>query len=333
MIRNRFKSKVTLAIGDGANDVNMILSSHVGVGILGKEGQQAARSADFAIGQFKFLKPLLFVHGRECNRRNSILVLYIFYKNVLYIACLYLFGFWSMFSGQTLYESIIYQFYNITMTSLPIMFFALFDFEYLKKEGAMYQTSWTKWLNGNPEKPLYLMDHPLLFQRSMHGEYFTIAKFVMYLLYSLFHAIIIYFFCFHLVEGPSMQPDGKNLGLWVPGHLVYGACIIVANFTLLMRFNNFAAWGEALVYLMILSYFTLMHLESQVGLEIVPDLYYVFPLMFNLGLVWLQLIICGCIALALEIGFFYAYRAYDAEGDETIFNEKVEYDRLIRNNK
>ena len=50
MIRTRFPNKTTLAIGDGANDVNMILQAHVGVGILGKEGQQAARSADFSIG-------------------------------------------------------------------------------------------------------------------------------------------------------------------------------------------------------------------------------------------------------------------------------------------
>ncbi len=50
MIKRRFPKKVTLSIGDGANDVNMILQAHVGVGILGKEGQQAARSADYAIG-------------------------------------------------------------------------------------------------------------------------------------------------------------------------------------------------------------------------------------------------------------------------------------------
>jgi phospholipid-transporting ATPase len=50
MIRERFPQKITLSIGDGANDVSMILKAHVGVGILGKEGQQAARSADFAIG-------------------------------------------------------------------------------------------------------------------------------------------------------------------------------------------------------------------------------------------------------------------------------------------
>jgi len=40
----------TLAIGDGANDVNMINSAHVGVGISGLEGQQAARAADYSIG-------------------------------------------------------------------------------------------------------------------------------------------------------------------------------------------------------------------------------------------------------------------------------------------
>lgn len=50
MIKGKHPDKVTLAIGDGANDVAMILQAHVGVGILGKEGQQAARSADFAIG-------------------------------------------------------------------------------------------------------------------------------------------------------------------------------------------------------------------------------------------------------------------------------------------
>ena len=99
MIQKRFPQKITLSIGDGANDVSMILKAHVGVGILGREGQQAARSADFAIGQFKFLKNLLFVHGRECYRKNSYLVLYSFYKNFLYVTTQYWFGFYSAFSG------------------------------------------------------------------------------------------------------------------------------------------------------------------------------------------------------------------------------------------
>ena len=95
MIRARFPLKVTLSIGDGANDVNMILQAHVGVGILGKEGQQAARSADYAIGQFKFLKPLMFIHGREAYRRNCLLVKYIFYKNIIYVVAQYYFGYSS----------------------------------------------------------------------------------------------------------------------------------------------------------------------------------------------------------------------------------------------
>lgn len=60
MIKARFPSKITLAIGDGANDVNMIQQAHVGVGIQGREGHQAARTADYAIGQFQYLRPLMF---------------------------------------------------------------------------------------------------------------------------------------------------------------------------------------------------------------------------------------------------------------------------------
>ncbi len=80
------KPKVsTLAIGDGANDVNMITAAHVGVGIRGVEGQQAARASDYAFGEFKFLKRLLVYHGRESYRRNSLLILYNFWKNILLV--------------------------------------------------------------------------------------------------------------------------------------------------------------------------------------------------------------------------------------------------------
>ena len=75
----------TLAIGDGANDVNMITSAHIGIGILGVEGRQAARASDYAIGQFSFLHRLLFVHGRESYRKNSYIVCFNFYKNALFV--------------------------------------------------------------------------------------------------------------------------------------------------------------------------------------------------------------------------------------------------------
>ncbi|KAH9255098.1 hypothetical protein BASA81_006857 [Batrachochytrium salamandrivorans] len=70
------KPVVSLAIGDGANDVPMIQEACIGVGISGKEGLQAVNSADFSIAQFRFLQRMLFVHGRWSYKRNATLILY-----------------------------------------------------------------------------------------------------------------------------------------------------------------------------------------------------------------------------------------------------------------
>lgn len=78
----RHVKALTLAIGDGANDVSMIQAAHVGVGISGVEGLQAARSADVAIGQFRYLQKLLLVHGIWSYHRISKVILYSFYKNI-----------------------------------------------------------------------------------------------------------------------------------------------------------------------------------------------------------------------------------------------------------
>jgi phospholipid-transporting ATPase len=78
----RHRKALLLAIGDGANDVSMIQAAHVGVGISGVEGLQAARSADVAIGQFRYLRKLLLVHGAWSYQRISKAILYSFYKNI-----------------------------------------------------------------------------------------------------------------------------------------------------------------------------------------------------------------------------------------------------------
>jgi phospholipid-transporting ATPase len=81
----------TLAIGDGANDVSMIMEADVGVGIFGKEGRQAANNSDFAIGQFKYLRKLLLVHGRWNYCRQSKVFLYSMHKNMVLTLSLFWF--------------------------------------------------------------------------------------------------------------------------------------------------------------------------------------------------------------------------------------------------
>jgi phospholipid-transporting ATPase len=108
LVKEAYTDKTTLSIGDGANDVPMIMRACIGVGIAGHEGLAAARASDFSISQFQFLKPLLFYHGRECYRKNANVVCYSFYKSMLYVIAQFWFGFMSVFSGQALYEPFIY---------------------------------------------------------------------------------------------------------------------------------------------------------------------------------------------------------------------------------
>ena len=93
---------MTLAIGDGANDVGMIQEAHLGIGISGHEGLQAVNSSDFAIAQFRFLKELLVLHGRWNYRRMAKVVRYSFYKNIVLTLTLFYYNFFSGFSGQSL---------------------------------------------------------------------------------------------------------------------------------------------------------------------------------------------------------------------------------------
>lgn len=76
---------ITAAIGDGANDVSMIREAHVGLGILGKEGRQAALCSDYSFTNFYMLKKILLVHGHYFSYRFSLLVLYFFYKNLVFM--------------------------------------------------------------------------------------------------------------------------------------------------------------------------------------------------------------------------------------------------------
>mmetsp|Transcript_113700 Transcript_113700/g.157318 ORF Transcript_113700/g.157318 Transcript_113700/m.157318 type:complete len:87 (-) Transcript_113700:209-469(-) len=83
LIRRNVKGKRTLAIGDGANDINMIQSAHVGVGIYGKEGNAAASFSDYAIPKFKHLRRLMFWHGTNFGHNLSSFMFWCVFKSCL----------------------------------------------------------------------------------------------------------------------------------------------------------------------------------------------------------------------------------------------------------
>ncbi|XP_067104194.1 phospholipid-transporting ATPase VB [Osmerus mordax] len=126
VVREKLKV-MTLAIGDGANDVNMIQAADVGVGISGQEGMQAVMASDFAISRFKHLKKLLLVHGHWCYSRLANMVIYFFYKNVAYVNLLFWYQFYCGFSGTAMTDYWMLIFFNLFFTSTPPIMFGIMD--------------------------------------------------------------------------------------------------------------------------------------------------------------------------------------------------------------
>uniref|UniRef100_A0A672SMH2 Phospholipid-transporting ATPase n=1 Tax=Sinocyclocheilus grahami TaxID=75366 RepID=A0A672SMH2_SINGR len=123
----RHKRAVTLAIGDGANDVSMINTAHIGVGISGQEGMQAVLASDYSFAQFRYLQRLLLVHGRWSYHRMCNFLCYFFYKNFAFTLVHFWYGFLCGFSAQTVYDQWFITLFNIVYTSLPVLAMGLFD--------------------------------------------------------------------------------------------------------------------------------------------------------------------------------------------------------------
>ena len=129
---------MTLSIGDGANDVAMIQEANIGCGLLGHEGSQAAMSADYAFGQFRFLTKLLLVHGRWSYQRVADMHANFFYKvglfeeysldillmivqNVIWTFAMFWFMIFNSFDATYLYQYTFILLYNLVFTSLPVI--------------------------------------------------------------------------------------------------------------------------------------------------------------------------------------------------------------------
>jgi len=118
---------VSLAIGDGGNDVSMIKAADVGIGIFGKEGYQAVSASDYAIGEFQFLKRLMFIHGRWNVRRITVFITQFLLKNLIFSLSQLCFAFYSGYSGQSFFEPGYVSVFNTFSSQLMVCYYAVYD--------------------------------------------------------------------------------------------------------------------------------------------------------------------------------------------------------------
>ena len=137
MIKNNEKNKITLSIGDGGNDVSMILESHIGIGIYGEEGLRAIQNSDYGIGEFKILRRLLLFHGQVNLMRNSDMIIYFFYKNFVFTIIHFFYGFYNNFSGQTIIDDWFIIFFNLIFTSIPLGVRGVLDLDLKDDDGIL----------------------------------------------------------------------------------------------------------------------------------------------------------------------------------------------------
>ncbi|CAF4700854.1 unnamed protein product, partial [Rotaria socialis] len=108
------------AIGDGGNDVSMIQSADVGVGIVGKEGKQASLAADFSINQFSYLSRLLLVHGRNSYKRSAALSQFVMHRGLIISVMQAIFSSIFYFASISLYQGFLLVGYGTVYTMFPV---------------------------------------------------------------------------------------------------------------------------------------------------------------------------------------------------------------------
>ncbi|KAG7503320.1 putative phospholipid-transporting ATPase IH isoform X1 [Solea senegalensis] len=307
LIKASKENPITLAIGDGANDVSMILEAHVGIGIMGKEGRQATRNSDYAIPKFKHLKKLLLVHGHYYYIRISELVQYFFYKNVCFIFPQFLYQFFCGFSQQPLYDTAYLTLYNISFTSLPILLYSLMEqhinMEILKKDPSLYRdiakNSLLRW-------PIFI--------------YWTIL--------GVYDAIVLFFGAYFLFDNTTFTSNGQMFGNWTFGTLVFTVLVFTVTFKLALDthywtwINHFVIWGSLIFFVV----FSLLW-----GGIIWPFLnyqrmYYVFMQMLSSGPAWLSIILLITASLLPDVVKKVIWRALWPTTTERIQNA----DRLYK---
>ncbi len=174
------------------------------------------------------------------------------------------------------------------MTSRPLWGYAGAGYERpkdLTKRGGLFDQPFLK--------------SPLLYQIGINRECCSLSLLLKWVVYGLFHAYIVYEWCFKYITD-TPQGDGKDIGFWVAGLVVYGACCLIANLILVHKFNLIDHVQVVFVALMVIAYFLFFALESISGWF--PEVNHIFSTTFSIPIVWLGLLLTLGASSAIEFG-------------------------------
>ncbi|KAL5219496.1 hypothetical protein ABZP36_020180 [Zizania latifolia] len=260
-------SDMTLAIGDGANDVSMIQMADVGIGISGQEGRQAVMASDFAMGQFRFLVPLLLVHGHWNYQRMGYMILYNFYRNATFVFVLFWYVLYTGFTLTTAITEWSSVLYSVIYTAVPTIIVAIVDKDLGRRT---------------------LLKYPQLYGAGQREEGYNLRLFIIIMMDSIWQSLAIFFIPYLAYRKSTI--DGASLGdLWTL------AVVILVNIHLAMdviRWNwitHVAIWGSIVATLI-----CVMIIDS---IPILPGFWAIYKVM-GTGLFWallLAVIVVGMI--------------------------------------
>ncbi|XP_023184113.1 phospholipid-transporting ATPase IG isoform X3 [Xiphophorus maculatus] len=283
LVKNSKGNPITLSVGDGANDVSMILEAHVGIGIKGKEGRQAVKNSDYAIPKLKHLKKLLLAHGHLYYVRIAHLVQYFFYKNLCFILPQFLYQFFCGYSQQPLYDAAYLTMYNICFTSMPILAYSLLE-QHICIE--------------------VLLEHSTLYRNIAKNAMLRWKLFLYWTALGIFHGLVFFFGVRFLFSNPALQDNGQVFGNWSYGTIVFTVLVFTVTLKLALDtrhwtwINHFVIWGS-LAFYVFFSFFwggiiCRPFLKHQ-------RLYFVFANMLSSVSAWLVIILLILLSLLPEI--------------------------------
>eukprot|EP00808_Paulinella_micropora_P029694 g29305.t1 len=284
-IQARVPEAVTLAVGDGANDTDMISAAHVGVGIAGVEGTNAVNAADYAVGTFNALHTLVLTHGYWCYDRIALMVPWMFYKSGVLALTMFLFGFYSQMSAQQFYQDTIYQWYNIFLTAGPIILVGVFDKKLSRST---------------------ISNNPLAYAENK-GKAFRKSRFFSWIFREFIYSLPAYFIPMYatadgIVADGIVGPNGHINGFLFQGTLVYLVICLTPHLLILFICNTIdliLVAGILLSFILIFASFYIWNANAALSIQF----FGVATEIYEVPQTWLVMLLSISVPLLMELAY------------------------------